>query len=826
MKSYHSFAWKELKAQKITSILILIAIILSTMMTTVIGQSWGILQALRIQQAQNLNGNRYATFHNLTYDQKTILEKDGRLSFVGSHIVLGTSRLKNSGISLQLREYDENGLSIYPAISKLKKGRLPEKAGEIALPQDALDYMGFKGDIGDTITLDLYVSLFRDAEVFYEYQADFTLSGILQSNYLGYGSGVVIGIAGSGTAEELLPQKYLVYSTDFRTADKGSFQHTVNDLAEKTGVSKNHIQYNWIYLNALGIEYDKEDIDEGKTNGFSYMTLTGIMTGALVLLAAGLVIYNILKIAVSKRIKEYGTLRAIGGTKGQLYSLVTQQLVMLCLIGIPLGAFLGVISASGITKAATSLFSPEIFMANNQEELNMLISQNSTGKLLPLLISAAITLIFSFLAAMPAARYAAKVSPVVAMNGTTVKVKRKNRKEKRIRNFEAFYARLNMKRNAGRTAITILSLVMSITVFVAVQSFSKLLDASKDIRKLHLGDYSVTNDTTGFMPSIVEELKILDGVSSVSTLKYSLYKQEKDGSLSIETSFELMPGETLQIIGVDEARLNALMPSLTKEQMQKLKDGKACLVKNPIAISYGGQPGSATSFVAGDSILVANNELEVLGNCDAVTLDNAGFVNGVQVIVFDTVYDLLTGKSTYSELYVILEDGADTEAVEQKIEQICGETAGSRWLSYRNTDKQLEESYQQIKLLAWGLILFIGLIGLLNVINTTYTNIHIRKTEIGIQRAIGMSTGSLYKTFLWEGAYYGIIAGAIGAIAGYICTIFVAAAATDQLRLSAPPVLPILQATVVTIAACMIATCIPLNQIVKLSIVDSIETAE
>mgnify|MGYP001188997442 CR=1 FL=1 len=268
MKSYHSFAWKELKAQKITSILILIAIILSTMMTTVIGQSWGILQALRVQQAQNLNGNRYATFHNLTYDQKTILEKDGRLSFVGSHIVLGTSRLKNSGISLQLREYDENGLPIYPAISKLKKGRLPEKAGEIALPQDALDYMGFKGDIGDTITLDLYVSLFRDAEVFYEYQADFTLSGILQSNYLGYGSGVVIGIAGSGTAEELLPQKYLVYSTDFRTADKGSFQHTVNDLAVKTGVSKTISSTTGFILMRWGLSMIKEILMKEKPEAF------------------------------------------------------------------------------------------------------------------------------------------------------------------------------------------------------------------------------------------------------------------------------------------------------------------------------------------------------------------------------------------------------------------------------------------------------------------------------------------------------------------------------------------------------------------------------
>ena len=38
MKSYRVLAWKELLAQKVTSILILIAVILSTITTTVIGQ--------------------------------------------------------------------------------------------------------------------------------------------------------------------------------------------------------------------------------------------------------------------------------------------------------------------------------------------------------------------------------------------------------------------------------------------------------------------------------------------------------------------------------------------------------------------------------------------------------------------------------------------------------------------------------------------------------------------------------------------------------------------------------------------------------------------
>ena len=69
MKSYLALTWKELKAQKITAILILVAVIMSTIMTTVVGQSIGILQSMRIEQAASLNGNRYATFHQLEKEQ-------------------------------------------------------------------------------------------------------------------------------------------------------------------------------------------------------------------------------------------------------------------------------------------------------------------------------------------------------------------------------------------------------------------------------------------------------------------------------------------------------------------------------------------------------------------------------------------------------------------------------------------------------------------------------------------------------------------------------------------------------------------------------------
>lgn len=91
-----------------------------------------------------------------------------------------------------------------------------------------------------------------------------------------------------------------------------------------------------------------------------------------------------------------------------------------------------------------------------------------------------------------------------------------------------------------------------------------------------------------------------------------------------------------------------------------------------------------------------------------------------------------------------------------------------------------------------------------------------------MQRAIGMSAESLYKTFLWEGDYYGIIASVAGSLLGYICTMFIQAAITDSLELVAIPVTSIVQASTLAICACLLATAVPLRSIAKMNIVESI----
>lgn len=833
MKSYRALALKEIKAQKVTFILILIAIVLSTMMTTTVGQSAGVLSAMQQQQAITLGGDRYATFVQMDQEQVMALQNDPRLSFVGEYITLGSVEL-NSTLTLGLNEYHEDVAAIYPAQARLKSGRLPAAPLEIALPEDVLHYLSFTGNLGDTIPLSLSKALRHGIEISsYDFTANFVLVGITESNYLNYTSGGVTGMVGIGTAQELLPDNYLYYNLDIRTADKSTFQETINDLVSSLGIHELDTLYNTPYLDALSIRYDAggSEIDTS-SQGFSLMLVAGIMVGLLLLLAAGLVIYNILKIAVSQRIKQYGTLRAIGGESGQLYFLVSAQVLLLCVIGIPVGLLLGTLSAKGVLTAATGLLSPEIFLVQSADELHRLIAENSSSKGIFLLVSALITLLFAFIAAIPAARYAAKVSPTVAMAGQSIKIKRRSRKTKKIRNFEAFYARLNLKRNRGRTAITVLSLVMSITVFISLQGFTALLNTANSMENTRLGDYSIVNETIGFSPDTLSVIEQNEMVQAVATIQFSLYDiDENTKPIGIDIDFALQNGETFQVAGLNSAYLDATFGErLSSEDMEHLKTGTGCIVRNPLPLSFNGTEIPRTEIKEGEMITVAGTQIPVLATLDGydtfISIGNNGFTNGVQVIVSDQLYPELTGISEYNELLPTLADGADREAFDSVIEQLCRDIPGTTYLSYEETDRQLAESFEQIRLLAWGLILFVALIGLLNIINTVYTNIHTRVAEIGMQRAIGMSAGSLFKVFLWEGAYYGLFAAVIGSIAGYICTIFIEAAKTDVIQLVAIPIIPMAEAAILAVGACLLATLIPLRKISRMNIVDSIEAVE
>lgn len=75
-----------------------------------------------------------------------------RLSYTGVSVSLGTVELSRA-LHLDLIEFRDGSGEIFPSFTRLREGRLPERAMEIALPEDALRLMGVEGKVGDTITL-------------------------------------------------------------------------------------------------------------------------------------------------------------------------------------------------------------------------------------------------------------------------------------------------------------------------------------------------------------------------------------------------------------------------------------------------------------------------------------------------------------------------------------------------------------------------------------------------------------------------------------------------------------------------------------------------
>ncbi|VFD69761.1 ABC transporter permease [Clostridioides difficile] len=819
MKNYLSLSIKELKSQKLMTTFIIIAIVLSTIMTTVVGQSIGILQNLRIEQARSFNGDRHVSFHQLTKNQVDDIKKDDRVYQAGTSITIGSSKIKDSGISVLVKEYDKTGLSNYPKLMKLKSGHLPKDKNEIALDENTLKLMGIKPRLGVTIPMNLDISLLNDTIPPYNYTANFKLSGILEDDYTGYVSGIVNGIVGKGTSENLLPKRYILSSLDFKIKQQEKFQEIVNQLAKKINLSHNSIQYNWIYLNALKIQFEKDE-NSSNSDGISMIILVSLFVALLVLLASGLVIYNILKISVTKKIKEYGCLRAIGAEPNQIYKIVILQILILCTVAIPIGAVIGIISSKGITGMVTNILNPDILLANDNKEITELIHKNTTAYMFPLVLSTNVSLIFSFISALPSAIYASHVSPKIAMAGSTTKIKRKIKREKTIKNFERHLAWLNLKRNKGRTIITILSLFMSITVFVALSEFSNVLDVSRSVSNLKEGDFSLTNEISGFDKSTLDKIAKMKNVNRTSFIKYSEYKQ---GEIDTDINFE-NSGEMLKIIGIDEQTLKDLMPSITNSILEDFKNGSICFIKNPIAISTPGVKTRYTNLKPKDSITINKKQLDIYSTVDKMFfLQGNGWINGVDVIVYDSVYNTLTNKNKFNQINIYAKDKSKLEQIRLSIEQICENNPGSHWISYIESDKQFKESFKQIEFLAWAVILFVGLIGTLNIINTTHTNINTRTNEIGVKRAIGMSNSSLYKMFLWEGVYYGIFAAIFGSITGYASAIIINMATIEKLDFTNIPITSILQATIISVLACIIATLIPLRKVKKMNIIDCID---
>ncbi len=211
--------------------------------------------------------------------------------------------------------------------------------------------------------------------------------------------------------------------------------------------------------------------------GNSSMTtaLYGFTAVLVFLVAFGSVslIYNSFSISVSERTRQFGILKSVGATKKQIRGSVLYEAFLLSAVGIPAGLVVG---CAGIGITLTCLRGAFDSMIRPGSETRMKLVLHPAA----LLIAALVCLVTTLISAAVPARRAIRVSPIDSIRQTEdVKLRAKEVKTGRLTRklfgFEGMMASKNFKRNRKRYRSTVVSLFLSVMLFISASSFCSYL---------------------------------------------------------------------------------------------------------------------------------------------------------------------------------------------------------------------------------------------------------------------------------------------------------------------------------------------------------------
>lgn len=208
------------------------------------------------------------------------------------------------------------------------------------------------------------------------------------------------------------------------------------------------------------------------SKGFGAGTFAAIGVILLLIIFTGyLIIYNVFQISVTNDIRFYGLLKTIGTTGRQIKQIIRQQALLLSLVGIPIGLFLGFLIGNRLTpilmaqfnyKNAFVSFNPWIFIG-----------------------AAAFSLLTVFLSCARPGRIAARVSPVEAVRyteGGQQSGKKSGKRAVRASTGGASLPKMawaNLGRSRSKTVVTIVSLTLAVVLMELVYTFANGIDMEK-----------------------------------------------------------------------------------------------------------------------------------------------------------------------------------------------------------------------------------------------------------------------------------------------------------------------------------------------------------
>ncbi len=553
MNILHTFTRRALKKNRMRTLVTIIGIVLSmALLTAVIEGAYSGLVYMRGVTTED-TGDWHAYFSGL--DEATA-ESVKEQKFVKD--VVTTWRL----VGYEAQEPEADRLPIFvdalegdaPLIaSRIKEGRMPENEHEIILSSNfyGIVKQNVLGafEIGQTVTLSIGNRMSPDGEPLYEYDPMWEGETVADAVPMTY---TIVGVYTSFDPS--------VQGTGYRALTKGQgtgeasvFFTVKHPYFFKSVMNRQTVSQNWRKNASLMRLYGvfNDDIIVSVLYGFTAVLVVLVMFGSISL------IYNAFSISIAERTRQFGILKSIGATKKQIRASVRYEALVLSAIGIPIGLIVGC-AGIGITLWAIR-GTISALMPNAETQMRLALHP------IALLIAAVIALITVLISAAVPARRAARLQPIDAIRSTAdIKTKAKevrtSRLTEKLFGFEGAMGAKNFKRNRKGYRATVLSLFMSVVLFISASSFCVYLTdmvktvaensnvdvfayvpvyAAKDVMQQARGFEGVTRSTYSFILDSgadgfhADRALLTDAYNAVPFHGYTFNNEQLDVVLSV-----------------------------------------------------------------------------------------------------------------------------------------------------------------------------------------------------------------------------------------------------------------------------------------------------
>jgi ABC-type transport system, involved in lipoprotein release, permease component len=800
MDTLKALTIRNLKLNKKRTIVTIIGIILSVALICAVAGMFTSLHRTMLNEVLNSAGKWHVNFSGVPNNKiETFKNNDdikdyftfSEVGYAYTKDIISEEEFNIYNPYLPIVSYSKNALEYYPI--EVIKGRLPENENELVLSEN----MTLNKKIGDKITIEVgdrfdlegnRIPSGIDVEVpdsYYDgYSNESLITETLENKRIKEYTivGIIKGLPYTGPS--LFYNTALTYSEKEDTNEYSTVFVLYNnpskyeDLTKSLG-DKYMPQYNENYLDLLGVGF-------GTAVNKAMITMAAIVIG-IIMITSVFVIKNGFSISVVERNKQFGMLSSVGATSKQIRKSVLYEGFIVGIISIPLGVILGV-------GAVFTLVNIVNFLLNEYLMLNLAFYV-SWIPVLASILTGAITIFFAAL--IPAIKVS-KIPVIEAIRGNN-DIKIKGKKLKTPKYISLLFgvggeiAHKNLKRSKKKYRTTIVSLVVSIVIFIALSSFMGILfrvggfylnTVEYDLEvsySYRYEDYETNEDVKKQLietnKKTIEKYNEIIGFGKAD--RYSIERgknfsmNEKLYSENYLDYYDYYDVVAVKAIGDDEYQ--RLIKKIGGNE-EKYAEG-AILLDQITAYNYKDKKYheiNITNIKVGSTITLAAEEfnfekgerelgesidIKIVARTDEKILAmSQEFSYGIPVLVVsDKYFDSIFDDYYVGNLYIVTDD---MDSFIDKIDSLSDNLNNEKEYLYYNNIKESVEVFRAtllvMSIFLYGFIGVITLIGVTNIFNTITTNMALRSKEFAMLKAVGMNDTEFNRMIRLESLLYGM----------------------------------------------------------------------